>query len=353
MENSISSKIFLGFNLICLSAAIALTSYWVYIFFLNEDLVTIDYKKYYDNEKDSLPVLSLCLKNSISNDEIKSANQRFNASTYLKFLKGEIFDPELLHLDYKTIIVNMTHFIEEDFIRYRNGTVFALHPAYQHDPVFGDNFVENKQRMISSKYAFFHYSNFFVCYDLSTPHDSNINQFYYRVNSNIFPLGIRPSSYGLMMALHSPHQLLISGNREHKWPQPRDKNDSYEMKFHIHGVEVLRRRKKDNRPCNQNWEEHDNLITKQHTQNIGCTLPYLDKVEGIPPCTTKEQMKKKFHFREDHYGVNPPCREMKNIRSSYQESTYDPSKLSWARKGYFWIGLIFPQDDFKEISQTR
>ena len=50
MMDRLSSKIFLSFNLICLSAAIALTAYWIYVYTLNEDLVTVDYRKYYAEE---------------------------------------------------------------------------------------------------------------------------------------------------------------------------------------------------------------------------------------------------------------------------------------------------------------
>ena len=354
MMDRLSSKIFLSFNLICLSAAIALTAYWIYVYTLNEDLVTVDYRKYYDREKDVFPSLSLCLKNSISDQKIKDRNTSINTSVYLNFLKGDVFDPEMLLIHFPTVIKNMTDYIEDDFIRYRNGTIFAVHPAYQNDSAFGDNFsTDYKKRIISSNYAFFLYSSFFVCYDLSTPHDRNINEFYYRIDSSIFPSGIRPSSYGLVIVLHYPNQLLIAGNREHKWPQPRNQDDSYEMKFHVNAVEVLRRRQKRGRPCNQNWEDHDRVIKNKHTNSVGCILPYLDKIDGVPLCSTKEEMMKKFNFREDDYGIDPPCEEMKSIRTSYQESTYDPDKESWATKGNVWIGLVYPLEDFKEISQTR
>ena len=84
-----------------------------------------------------------------------------------------------------------------------------------------------------------------------------------------------------------------------------------------------------------------------------CRLPYLNSAEDVPFCSTKEQMKKMFQHRGDYYGVEPPCKEMKTIRTSYQESTLDITDVSWAKKGTFWISLIYPHEDFKEILQTR
>ena len=44
---------------------------------------------------------------------------------------------------------------------------------------------------------------------------------------------------------------------------------------------------------------------------------------------------------------------MKKITEKYEEVTLNLQKVSWARKGTFWISIIFPDEDFKEILQTR
>ena len=152
---------------------------------------------------------------------------------------------------------------------------------------------------------------------------------------------------------HYPSQLLIARNTMYQWPHKRRKDDSYQMQFHIKGVEVLRRRQKRARPCNEAWEDHDDYVIKQHTADLGCRLPYLNSTEDVPFRSTKEQMKKMFHHRGDYSGVDPPCKEMKTIRTSYQESTFDIRDEVWARKGTSWISLSYPHEDFKEIFQTR
>ena len=55
MIRNIFPKISVGFNLFCISAAVALSGYWIYVYTLNEDLTNVDNKKYYAKEKDVFP----------------------------------------------------------------------------------------------------------------------------------------------------------------------------------------------------------------------------------------------------------------------------------------------------------
>ena len=306
--NDISSKIFFVFNLICVLAAIILTSYWIYVFTLNEDLVAVDYKKYYGGAKDVFPVLSICIRNSLSDEKLKKINPNINTSVYLDFLKGHQFEQNMLQINYPTIVQNITDFVAEDFVRYRDGRSVALHPDYHDDSSFGEHVaINNRKRVFSSNYAFFYFSFFYNCYDLSVPQNKSIHEFWFRVNSSIFTSGVRPTIHGFMTLLHYPNQLLIASNKNYQWPETRTKADSYGMMFHITGVEVLKRRQKRDRPCNENWEDHDKYIKKHQSAAMGCRLPYIGDVENVPLCTTKKQMKKKFFYQEDDYGVNPPC----------------------------------------------
>ena len=44
MIRNIFPKISVGFNLFCISAAVALSGYWIYVYTLNEDLTNVDNK---------------------------------------------------------------------------------------------------------------------------------------------------------------------------------------------------------------------------------------------------------------------------------------------------------------------
>ena len=352
--DNISSKIHVGFRIVCFVSALALTSYWTYIFILDEDLCTVDYKKYYAEKSDAFPVLSFCINNPVSKKKLERANPNINISSYLNYLKGQAFNSNILDIEYSSVIQNASDFIEEDFVRYRNGSFVSLWSGYQDDETYGKSTLNTKnRRTFSADYAFFFISRFYNCYELSVPDDRNIYSFFFRINSSIFPSGIRGSFFDLLTVLHYPSQMLIAGNRRYYWPKERNNEESYIMKYHIQRVEVLKRRQARNRPCNENWKNHDNEIENKFTNALDCRLPYLHRNNEFPICTSKKKLQERFYLRSDDYGVNPPCLEMKKITDLFEESTLDSKKYSWARKGSFIIGIIFPDEDYKEITQTR
>ena len=353
MIKELYSKIYLVFHILCLSAAISLTIYWIHVFSLNNDLVTVDYKKYFSEQNNVFPVLSICLKNPISKTKLESQNPSIDVESYLKFLNGQLFDKNMTQIEYPKVIQNANDYIEEDFIRYRNGSFVAFHPEYRDHDMYKAGFVnKSKTQKPYATYAFFFISCFYQCYELSVPQDKNIYAFIFRINNNIFPTGVRAQSYDLLTIFHYPNQLLVANNRRFVWPQERNSEDSYFMRFQIQNVEVLKRRQTRSRPCNENWENHDNDIMKKFTRDINCRPPYLD-VRNVSICTSKKKLEKEFYLRSDDYGINPPCREMKKVTDLYDEATLDPRKLNWSRPGFFWISIIFQDDDYKEIMQTR
>ena len=73
-SNIYSSRLVPSFNFVCWVATISLVSYWIFVYTLDEDLCIVDYKKYFESESDEFPVLSICLKNQISEEKLKSQN---------------------------------------------------------------------------------------------------------------------------------------------------------------------------------------------------------------------------------------------------------------------------------------
>ena len=51
--------------------------------------------------------------------------------------------------------------------------------------------------------------------------------------------------------------------------------------------------------------------------------------------------------------VDPPCQEMEKVSDFYEESKLDVQKIAWARRGFFFVGVVFPNENYKEIIQTR
>ena len=131
MGDCVFSKLASVFYLSCWIATIALSTYWIYVFLEDEDLVKVEYKKYFTANKDVFPELSFCLKNAISEKRMIEPRSNFNASTYLDFLKGKYFDQSMFSIKYEDIIKNMSDYIEEDGIELRDGSFLAIHSSYE------------------------------------------------------------------------------------------------------------------------------------------------------------------------------------------------------------------------------
>ena len=355
-----NEKLLSLYQYICWFATIITVTYSIYIFILNEDLCTIEYKTYYEEKMDVFPELSFCIKNAISETKLQQYSSKFDIASYIDFLDGNIFDSEMLKIDFESVIKNLSDYIEPTWVDYRNGTFLNLHPS--NNNVFPKAMNVNKVLHLPTgnfpfSNAFFSYyldNAFLSCYCLTIPQNKNVRAYYFGVDNSIFEDGIRSkTNYDLVTFLHYPNQMLTSiSTMKYFWPQDRKANDTYIMKFNIRGAETLRRRQKGRRPCNENWKDYDNEIKREHAKIHQCRPPYMNFPQHISICSNQSQIKKaKFIFRSDGYGVSPPCTLMENIHYDYEESTIED--VSWAYKGRFSIMITLDHTSFKEISQTR
>ena len=334
------TKFVLFFHVICWTATVTLIAYWLYRFKLNEDLSIVEYKKYYESKTDVFPVVSLCLRNPFSKKNFRMTSPGINETSYVNFLEGKYFVPEMLTIDYENITLDMSKYVVEYYVEWRNGSHGNYSPTNDDGKIF------------TSSYAGFWLNWLYNCYALKVPPDKQIQIFSVLVKSNIFPSSNRPQHYDMMVLLHYPNQLLRSLKTiKYAWPK-RETNDNYVMRFKINGVEIMRRRNKNSRPCYKNWENHDDNVIGKHTNTVGCRAPYQDPSDNIAPCSTKDQMKKaRFTLRSDEYGILPPCKGMEKIYYTYEES--ELSGTDWSGTGHFWFGIYLFDQQFKEIVQTR
>ena len=142
------------------------------------------------------------------------------------------------------------------------------------------------------------------------------------------------------------------GYQQHGFSKQEAENN-YAMRFYIRGVEILQRRNKNSRLCNENWHNYDHDIFHDHMNRVGCRAPYQGNDSNTPAlCSSKEQMSKSMMiFRSDGYGAQPPCRSMEKIDYTYSENDLSHSK--YAEKGSFWVTLYILNPQFKEIVQAR
>ena len=333
-------KCVLFFHVICWTATVTVISYWIYIYGLNQDLSVVNYKKYYQSKDDVFPVLSLCLNNPFSEENVGLKSAAFNKTSYLKFLEGSYFVPEMLDINYENMSIDMSEYVVKYWVEWRNGS------SETHSVKNG------KRELFTLSYAGFRRTTFYNCYAMQVPPNKQIQAFAVLLKSNIYPSGIRPVYFGMMTLLHYPNQLLRSMKTvKYVWPK-RETNVTYDMKFYITGMEVMKRRSKGGEHCNMDWENDDDSLIVKHTNTVGCRAPYQNPSSNITKCSTKDQMKEVlFKLRADDYGTIPPCKSMEKIDYKYEEA--DLTGTSYSGTGHFWFSIYLFNPQFKEIVQTR
>ena len=328
------------FHCLCWLSTITFVSYWFYKFSLNEDLCIVDYKHFYESKQDVFPVLSLCLRNAFSFENISSSTTNITKIEYLQYLKGEKHKNEMSTVNFEDISMDMSKSVVQYFIAYRNGS----------EEIYNSH--GNKKFYFILTYSGFWSGRFYNCYGIRIPPDKNIKRFDLLVKQDFFPNGRRPIRYDFFTLLHYPNQLLTAiSSMKFSWPE-LETNDTYEMPFYINAVEIIKRRNKKTRSCNERWKNHDGIVLGKHIHEVGCRAPYqkLSRFERI--CSSADEMKKSvFELESNDFTDFVPCTSMKKIFYTYEERTLNNTK--WAGKDHFWIGMHIPSDDFKEIVKTR
>ena len=76
------------FNFACFSAAFAMTIFWCYNFWKDDDLSLVHYKKFEGSSEVAHPMISFCLLNPVMESKLKSYNDTFASNDYIDFLLG-------------------------------------------------------------------------------------------------------------------------------------------------------------------------------------------------------------------------------------------------------------------------
>ena len=267
------------FQIICQASAMSMIVYWIYVYTLNKDLCTIDYKTFHQDTEDPYPLLSLCFNERSSDKMFRLPDLSVNQSTYIEFLGGKYFDARLLDIDYDNVSIDMSDYIIRQWGKYVNGT-----------DISGKVDVLQPTELFMKSSSWFGDKSFYKCFSLKVPQIKGLERYGITLKNSIFTNGLRPSSTGFQTLIHYPNQLMTSrGTIKYAWFE-REINDTFIMRFKINGIEILKRRRNGLQPCNQNWKVYDDDVLVNHLNKIGCRAPYQNPSRYFPVCDTQEKI---------------------------------------------------------------
>ena len=338
-----------------LLACICMAAYMTYLqfnyYFNNDDVASISYRHFNEEEKDQYPTITLCLSDMKENGKIfDDTHAVFNSSLvtpllYEQFLKG---DPrikfEKLNFNFSTI-------------RY-NDVVLNIQDGYLQGLVSGDTFYMFSKHT-RTFYPFslneaFYRMPYIVCFERNVSYEKNKRQYWDAMHLNgtlLYDQGLTLSVY-----VHQKGQFMRSVIQNSELILPDDYKNGFFRNYDINDIEVLRKRSDSNVPCDEKLIDEDGFFLKQIMSDAKCVPTFWDRfVDGIslatnfPKCKKSKQYRKIYHqtlarLRKIGDDYMQPCTQMK---VSVATRNID------SRPGELKLFFLYNQDVYKEIVNTR
>ena len=127
-----------SFRLVCVVGVSLMISYWVYKFKIDDrDIGVVDFVPLDEKSEFKLPVGSLCFKNPFLSEKRNNTLPELKVTTYLKYLKGEIFDSEIQKIRYDDVTINLEDYFLYSRVQLSNETDLRNNSfRFSHKPVF-------------------------------------------------------------------------------------------------------------------------------------------------------------------------------------------------------------------------
>ena len=232
-----------------------MVGYWFYKFQIEDrDIAVVDYEQWDETEVD-LPIVGICVVNPFLEENILKVFPEFKETTYLKHLKGDIWDDEYDTIDYAQSTLDLNDYLMSLEIFFRNGSTSqtsSLNDIFDvvfngiyHQGVFVKCFAHRLQQQVKEiTYAFNRTRMFAEFGDSVSP--------YRRV----------------LVSFHYPGQFLLSLGNNYGINTSRFTHVVFD------DIEFLKARRTRKRNCMENWMDYDDFVLRKHIAENGCVPPY-------------------------------------------------------------------------------
>ena len=366
-----SDGITITFHLVCLLTTAGLLSYCIYKFIQNESTSLVDFQTYHRTEKDIYPSFSLCF----SGEGIYGKANLKNITKYKSFLRGSLWDDQLLKIDYDEVTINFLDYVE--YVVIRNNLIGESLYTWKNNGGKKTNMGKETQNSAQDNFPFFtsfrdeHQKCFTL--DFSTDRIPQIKGKVIVV-LEVFLKNVKTIDAMLSYYMHYPNQLTISRFLDVEYlPHMGIMSGKIEAKnIWIDNTEVIRRRSTLKARCNQGVVRHDDCIMKQILQNTKCKPPHWIHLD-YPICKDKDSISRAntedFRKHSRNHFATPdflkkfpmcePCNELKVLTFTMQEvqrrtnESEISSLIPKIGSEDAMLDLVFKSTVYKEILHVR
>ena len=333
-----------SFLLICVITTVVLTIYCIYQYSRNEDVSQISFKQYHEDEDSIYPAVTLCFTDYLNRSLFKDG---FSEKEYKNFMKGNSGADEMWEIDYEDVIIDINEYIL--------AVVQTYHDEENDDWGEQKYFPKNGTTEWTPKFHSSLSLPEWKCwtFEIDSSEKKIISTFGLSIKLDIFKESLRKPYGNFMITLSYPNQMIGAKVQKYNW-MPMNYTQ-YRMEFEIENVVILKQRKKQNSPCNDDWKNNDELAKKRFVAAMGCEPVFLNYSMSLPKCTNYTNLTSMI--KKNGYSLaEQPCRRVEKVMYSYNEyQTYFNVSSFGALEntGMFEVLLQFQGNSFMLIEQTR
>ena len=291
------------FFVVCLSATVILSIYSINRYLINEDATLVKVTKFLSSRDAIYPSFSLCMLQPFLEKKFKLyRDAKINMTSYIDFLKGEVWDERFLKVDYDRVTASLS------------------------DNLIASGYLPNSIR--DNEWKADHYVSFRAsnrkCFTINAPFQNMGHLWWYwvKVKTDIFPHGERLSANKIKTYLHYPGQRLTSYYTiKYDFKSRQNLNVNYEMEYRVRNIDVITRRNKRHASCVEDWRHYDQHFMEFKMNEIGCRPPHWNTTSDLPTCHDAIRMKS-FSKQPKTFEIesfDPPCRVINRLDYIYEE----------------------------------
>ena len=314
----------------------------------NDDLASISYRKFNNEEKDEYPTISICILGPTgwifdsSHDGFKSTNA--TPESYHNYLRGSLkeYPAEFIGIKFEDVALDIQkrfsirfyeYFLQDgDELEHRRS---PLIPAYQ-DPtkvcISKDSSFRKGAKQISDRLVF------------------NSSKLY-------------TATARIRIHIHQKGKLLRNLWYPIFTPRRSQFKSAITKIIDVGKVDILRERAKGETPCDQNMKDEDEYIINQSIKNIGCVPTFWEKVKNrtenhqtIRMCKSTTDYRKAARHG---YGTFKTIGELDSMYKNpctvmlTSITTRDEQKSSDPTQGLFKLRFHYNQNLYREIINSQ
>ena len=297
-------------------------------YLLDENSTRVNHIKFnHDNVGNIYPSVTLCVLNPFLEKELKRYREDINITTYFKFLKGKIWDREMMDIDYDRVTVSLTDNLIGVKMRLANGS------DYRYDHVNG------KQSPSGWKPHFYvarhleEQHSILKCFSFEIPFidKAPVAKYQIYLKKALFPqqyqnqlFKFEHNASGMILQFHYPGQRIATKITVGSWSRQTKKRKLHTLGVKLFGVNVMIYRNRKKEPCIGDWLNYDQIITDEQVMRAGCRPRFWTTDKTLPECNTQLKIDRFNNEMGSHtnWKSRPPCRVIRAMQYIHTDEKY-------------------------------